>query len=298
VGRTVSQFSEPSLEGQRHPSGVAFLRALARVCSLTMLAATPVLSACAPKLFAGEWQCEAEGGAAGAGPSEPAATDPVAVPWSTGFENSFCDYSNVAGFCYGDQPYVSVREPSHSGHLAAKFTVLGERARDHQTRCVRQGVLPESAYYGAWYYIPEALEDAKLWNLFHFIGGDGPGPNNPALWDVTLVHGTQDGEWELMVYDPVNGGSYRGADHRPIPFATWFHIEMFLKRASDSTGEIALYQDGVQLFDRVNLKSDASKFTQWYVGNLTDDMAVPADSSLYVDDISISATLSDPSATQ
>jgi hypothetical protein len=69
-----------------------------------------------------------------------------------------------------------------------------------------------------------------------------------------------------------------------------------LKRASDSTGRIALYQDGVLLFDRMNLKSDASKFTQWYVGDFADG-ATPANSSLYVDDMSIRATLSSTTAT-
>jgi len=228
-------------------------------------------------------------------------TDPVTLPWSTGFEEGFCDYAKVAGYCYGDQPYVLVTEPHRpGGRFAAEFKVVA--GEQNQTRCVRQGVLPESAYYGAWYFIPEALTDQGRagWNLWHFTGGDAPDPRLPSLWDVTLVKGLQAGDWELVVYDPLappNDSTYRGTEHKTVPIGKWFHIELFLKRAADMTGEIALYQDDVKLFDKVNLKSDASKFSQWYVGDWAEE-ATPADSSLYVDDVSIRATRSSASATQ
>jgi len=268
---------------------------------MSMLAALPVAFACAPKVSAGVWQCSDDGGTSDGGASSaPADTDPVAVPWSTGFEEGFCDYTEVAGYCYGDQPYVLVTEPHHlGGRFAAEFKVEGDGWK--QTRCVRQGVLPEAAYYGAWYFIPEALTDpGTAWNLFHFTGGDSSDARLPSLWDVHLGKISQTEDWELVVYDPVSpppNNIYRGADHKRIPFGKWFHIELFLKRATDATGEIALYQDGVLLFERVNLKSDASKFSQWYVGDWAEG-ATPANSRLYVDDLSISATLSSASATQ
>lgn len=263
-----------------------------------MLTALPVLAACAPQVSAGEWQCPADGGADGGAAQPPAETDPVTVPWSTGFENGFCDYTKVAGYCYGYKPYVLVTEPHRlGGRYAVEFTVNGEKGvgLDLQTRCVRQGEFPESAFYGAWYFIPEALKDngKQVWNLMHFEGQVMP---DSRLWDVTLAPGSRSGDWELIVYDPVANDTYRSADHRPIPIGSWFHIELLLKRASDSTGKIALYQDGVPLFERSNLKSDASKFTQWYVGDFAAS-ATPADSRLYVDDVSISATLSSTSAT-
>ena len=222
------------------------------------------------------------------------------VPWSTSFEDGFCDYQSPdgPGFCYGDEPYLLVTEPHRpGGQYAAKFTVIG--AGQHQTRCVRQGELPQSAYYGAWYFIPEALQSVtSVWDLWHFTGGDPSASNLPGLWDVRLSNIGTSGGWELVVFDPLAPGDnqvYQGPDHKPVPIGSWFHIELFLKRASDSTGEVRLYQDGALLFDQTNLKSDASKFSQWYVGNWAGG-ATPPDSSLYVDDVSISASLS--SATQ
>lgn len=266
-----------------------------------MLAALPVFASCAPKLNAGEWQCAgADAGAAGTSQSS-AITDPVPVPWSDGFEDGFCDYlrKDGPGYCYGDEPYVLVTEPHRpGGHFAAEFKVIGGQMNDNQTRCVRQGELPLAAYYGAWYYIPQAPNDQSVWNLWHFQGGDDPDSQHD-LWDVSLANGAQAGQWELMVLDRPSGfENYRRTDNPriPIPIGSWFHIELFLKRASDATGEIALYQDGLLLFDRMNLKSDASKFTQWYVGDWAHS-DTPENSSLYVDDMSIRATLSSTSAT-
>ncbi len=246
--------------------------------ALALVALTP-LAGCAPKLNAGDWECSADGGP----PSVP--TDPVAIPWSTGFEERFCDYTERGGFCYGDSQYTLATEQVHTGRFSAKFSAIGEGAGSQQTRCVRQGVLPEAAYYGAWYYIPDSptANGPTLWNLFHFQT-----PELPHLWDVTLV-ADSNGDWDLLVYDPMAGKTFRGPDPTPVPIGAWFHIEFFLKRAADDTGALALYQDEALLFEAANLKSDASSLTEWYVGNLATGIT-PADSTLYVDDVSISAT--------
>ena len=296
VGSWVSQSAERKNERQR--AFVAFRRALTRLGSMSVLT-LPLLAACAPKLNAGEWQCPADEGSAGGTEKTPVKTDPVTASWSTSFEDGFCDYANVAGYCYGDDPYLFVTEPHRpGGKLAAEFKVVG--GGWNQTRCVRQGSFPESAYYGSWYFISQPLQAAKNWNLWHFGGSDDPNLRvQPSLWDVTLF-GTPNGEWELGVRDYLGPQGedtiYLGHDHKPVPIGSWFHIEAFLKRAADSTGKIALYQDGVLLLEQTNLKSDASKFTEWFVGDWAEN-ATPPDSSLYVDDVSIGRSLSSTSAT-
>lgn len=279
----------------------ALARGLVRVAWLSIAGLSTL--ACAPKVSVGGWQCPAADVIGDGGASPVSSTDPVPVPWSTGFEDGFCGYptaddqsSDGPGFCYGDKPYALVTEPHRpGGHYAAEFSVIGDMAHaQNQTRCVRQGKLPDAAYYGAWYFIPEALVSVQsAWNLFHFTGGDAPGQMLGSLWDVHLNNaGMPAGQWELVVYDPLakDNDTYSSAAHKPVPIGSWFHIVLFLKRAADSSGEIALYQDDELLFDQSNLKSDASNFGQWYVGDWAPN-AVPLDSSLYVDDVSISATL-------
>src|SRR5438105_4272766 len=99
--------------------------------------ALSALFACEPRLTVGEWTCPAGG-------TPDAASDvnaPMSVPWSTSFEDRFCDYMASAGFCYGAAPasYVTVTSHAHSGRHAAAFSVDADDDAGFQARCVRQG---------------------------------------------------------------------------------------------------------------------------------------------------------------
>jgi hypothetical protein len=75
----------------------------------------------------------------------------------------------------------------------------------------------------------------------------------------------------------------------PIPIATWFRIELYVRRAADDTGELALYQDEELVFRATDIVTDTSTWGQWYVGNLANAL-MPAESTVYVDDVMIRAT--------
>ena len=256
------------------------LAALVRFRHTIGLASAFVLGACAPDLTVGEWIC--------AGEAIPDDTDPIGAPWETGFENQFCDYTQLAGFCYAEDraTFTTVTEPVHSGRFAAAFKIRAGDSDGYQTRCVRQGVLPAEAYYGAWYFVPARASNAGNWNLIHFQGGSRSGQH--GLWDISLVNATN-GDLELVVFDFLNGATRRPARTNAIPVNVWFHIEFYLKRAADKTGAVALYQDGQLLLDVKNVITDDSSWGQWYVGNLADALT-PRDSTLYVDDVTIRTT--------
>ena len=242
------------------------------------------LAACEPTLNVGEWTCSD-------GPSDassPDPSEPVEMPWSTGFEDRFCGYRRAGGFCYSerDASYEVVTSPVRSGRYAAAFRVVSGDMDAYQTRCVRQGVLPEAAYYGVWYFVPALAANSALWNLIHFQGGSPSGAH--GLWDVSLVT-RADGELEAVVFDFLNSRTHRAENSRPIPIGEWFHFEFYLKRAADRTGEVALYQDGELLISVTGTITDDSEWGQWYVGNLATGLS-PADSTLYVDDVTIRET--------
>lgn len=264
----------------RHGLALGLLSRLDRVLALVGLLFASV--ACRPELDAGEWVCTETGVA------RPAVTGAVSVPWSTSFEDRFCDYEQQAGFCYeeGDASYDIVTSPVRTGRYSAAFRVNTEAEGEHHARCIRQGVLPISAYYGAWYFIPTTADTGgDVWNLLHFQGGAGPAARLRNQWDVSVINGTND-DLQLVVYTPRVPGPFVADEPRPIPIGEWFHIEMFLTRAADETGEVALYQDGSLLFRASDLITDATPFTQWYVGNYSDGIT-PALSTVYVDDVSI-----------
>ena len=222
----------------------------------------------------------------------PGPMDPIAVPWATGFENGFCDFEEVGGFCYGGGTRKTVTSPTpRSGQFSAEFSVSTDDPMSTQARCVRQGVFPSEAYYGAWYYIPatSTLSDPKnsLYNLFHFQGGD---VSTDGLWDISLVNG-DNGELELLVFDFLKGTVRKQTQPNiPIPIGSWFHIEFYIKRRSDATGAIRLYQDGKPLVDVSGIVTDDSSWGQWYVGNIG-KVLTPPDCTLYVDDVTIDTSL-------
>ncbi len=249
-------------------------------------------SGCEPELVVGTWACPAPDvpppGDAGATAS---LEKIVGVPWTTGFEKTgFCDYGRAGGFCYSSPgaSYEIVDAPVHGGSSAAAFSATADPAADGaQARCFREGALPSEALYGAWFYVPSLADDAGNWNLMHFQGG---APNAlHGLWDVSLDV-VEDGTLALYVFDFLRGTSRRvPAGVAPaVPIGAWFRVEFRLRRAADSTGEVALYQDGALLLTLTGLATDDTDFGQWYVGNLVNALT-PPDSTLYVDDVAISA---------
>jgi hypothetical protein len=244
------------------------------------------------------------GGASGAGgapdecdPTLPTAGAPpmgsamesVAVPWTTSFEDGFCGYVEAKGYCYvdGDATYELVDGPAHTGTNSVAFSVNSDAAAA-QTRCVRQGVFPRDAYYGAWFYLDARAESAGLWNLMFFQGNAGNGDGTfESQWDVSI--GTDaDGVNSLFIFDHVRGDVLTPAGAPPVQARRWFHVELRIRRAADDTGVAQLYQDDELIYETQPLTTDTTAWGQWYVGNLARGRT-PAESTVYVDDVSIRA---------
>ncbi len=232
------------------------------------------------------------GGEAGVDTGASGGPSPLDVPWSTGFENGFGDWSQPSdeGFCYvaGAATYAIVTTPVHTGQYAAEFTVNtpASPSQPSQTRCVRQGVLPQLAYYGAWYYVPAPATAHGTWNLFHFPGGDSPDAAAQELWDVSLINEV-DGAVAPSVYDFLRARTLAAGP--AIPIGTWFHLEVRFNRAATSTGGFTVYLDGNVVLDVSGLVTDSTTWGQWFVGNYATSL-LPAPSTVYVDDVTIDAT--------
>jgi hypothetical protein len=251
-------------------------------------------TACAPKLDVGSWSCgQAPLDAPDGGGRTVASTLPIAVPWATSFEDGFCGYTHAGGWCYvgvkGREAYALTDSVAHSGHEAAAFSITATGRGEH-TRCVREGILPAAAYYGAWYYVPIATTNAGNWNLLHFQGGD----DGHNLWDINLVN-LDDGGFSVVVRDfPNASNTIAGMIRTPAPVAevrvgAWFHLVFYLARAPDTTGSIALYVNDRSVMEVTGIITDDSDWGQWYVGNLADNLT-PTDSTVYVDDVTIRDT--------
>jgi hypothetical protein len=273
------------------------------------LAAAYLGAACNPEYVVGIWACPSTSSSSSSDAAMDGGTDeagaPFPSPWSTGFEDGFCGYQVSGGYCYSHGPasYKLVTSPVHSGRFAAAFTVDSTRPDnmdpDAHARCVQRGVLPNAAYYGAWYLIPSLQANSGNWNLIHFQGGSSPADRLHGLWDVSLINDSNGG-LKLNLFDFL-GTPNIATNTKTIPIGSWFHIEIYLQRAADAMGEIIVYQDRPrgadaaaaaqhEVFHLNNVVTDDSSFAEWYVGNLATSL-MPADSTVYVDDVEISETL-------
>jgi len=106
-----------------------------------------------------------------------------------------------------------------------------------------------------------------------------------GLWDVSLAR-RADGSFHVYAYDFLRTQTRDETSGVPVPIGGWFQLEVYLKRATDATGQFDVYQDGELVLSVKGLETDDSDFGQWYVGNLADSLT-PAESTLYVDDVSI-----------
>ena len=227
-----------------------------------------------------------------------AATDaaPLVVPWSTGFENGLADYG-IACYMVGGGALVSVvsaPSPVHTGLHSAAFTVDSTQVMA-EARCRRTGVYPGAAYYGAWYYVPQFEVNTGNWNLLHFRAASTPSDPTQGIWDVSLVNGA-DGGLEVALWDFLRtrliATGYPGPGQDAgsgIPINQWFHLEVFFRRACDSTGEFTLYVNSQVVFSLKGLATTNGPWGEWHVGNLATALSPPM-STLYVDDITISTT--------
>jgi hypothetical protein len=262
----------------------AVTRVGARSAHAAAIAAVALQAACEPTVVVGLRFCPE--------PPRDAAPDadqtvPIDLPWSTGFEDGFCNYATPAGFCFGTgtSTFSLVTSPVHSGRYAAAFFVESDADAGSQVRCVQQGTFPGAAYYGAWYYVPAPAHNAGLWNFLHYQGGSPSGQH--GLWDVSLVS-LSDGGLHTTLYAFLAGMVPDASAVPPIPIGRWFHIEVYFKRATDSTGELSMWQDGVLAAQLTGIQTDDTNWGQWYVGNLANALT-PAPSTVFVDDVTIRA---------
>jgi len=224
-----------------------------------------------------------------------------ALVWKADFETGNIDEWNVHGgfITQGSSGMYSMVTPfAHTGNYSVALTIDTKAPSEtgaHAAYLFFWDQLPEDAYYySAWYYIPSGIIRVKNW------------------WSIMQWKSTYDGNSDHSInvfsirIEQSNTGFEIGLSHRPsyidsdankkfyrqelvkVPLDEWFQIEAFYKRAQDQSGQIIVWQDGVEIFNVANVNTVFSDNTiDWSVHSYTDDIE-PNPYTIYIDDVTIS----------
>lgn len=184
---------------------------------------------------------------------------------------------------------------AHNGHYAGLFTIAPSAGMMSTGYLFRNQPSPPQGYYSAWYYVPSATTVGVWLSLSHFSGSEtGDGKNLAALWDVNL-YPLAGGGLAAQLYDYAGTGfNLRQVTPVPFPLDTWVQLEIYLSKATGPTGEVTVWQDGVQILERSNIATVSTDWVQWDAGGAADASTLPA--SVYMDDAAISLVPVGPSS--
>jgi len=219
---------------------------------------------------------------------------PASVLWRGTFEpGNLSEWTgdgegNVFTPTGGDKPAATL-VMAHSGRYGGQFTIAPKASMASTSYLFRNQPSPLQAYYSAWFYVPSTIAVGAWLSLTHFTGSDtGDGKNLSAIWDVNL-YPLLGGGLAAQLYDYLGTGfNQRQIAPVPFPLDTWVQLEVYLSKATGPTGEVTVWQDGVQILQRLNVQTVSNDWMQWDAGGAADATTLPSPAFLYMDDAAIS----------
>lgn len=219
------------------------------------------------------------------------------VLWTARFESgTFAEWTDSGGSADARSPntiQVST-QLAHEGGFSAKLAVSTPTAGAQQSASFAlSGVLPDEAYYSAWYYLPSRVSVGVFWILMKFrvrrVATDAS--TDDELYDLNLKT-LPSGDMSLRLYSHRPGGDVPLDVPDPIvPVGRWFQIEAFYRNVPDATARITFWLDEQRIVDVAGRPTGAvsSSWVGWNVCSIAENLN-PAAADLYVDDVAVSRT--------
>ena len=190
--------------------------------------------------------------------------------------------------------YSMVTSPVHSGNYSVSLTIDTKgysRSGNFAAYLFYWDQLPNQGYYySAWYYIPAGTRPQDWWNIWQWKSTyDGNSDNSVPMYALD-VEEKSNGELNLsLIYRPdIEGKIVYRQNFLSLPTNRWVHIEAYYKKASGNSGEVIVWQDGVEIFklaDVITTMNDNTVY--WSINHYTDHIE-PNPSTIFIDDAAIS----------
>lgn len=202
-------------------------------------------------------------------------TDEDNVEW--GIENQNANSGHYSS-------YASIHNASTPGeNKAVRFMRWTDKAWNNDGR-----YFPEQAYYSVFIFLPETYDPSKppendpnsdggWWNIFQFKSDNNAGSMPVVVLDLYNQNNQMFFGLVIKDYPDDDSESHTQAyfvqsNPQRINPMTWVHIEMFLKKSEQYDGEVFLWQDGVEIFHKQNIRTvlPPGETATWGIGNYTD----------------------------
>jgi hypothetical protein len=188
-------------------------------------------------------------------------------------------------------------EQARSGRYSLKMTVdTTDTAKlSKNTFLFRDGALPKTGYYSAWFLFPQRYQSPSFWTVMLFKGRRDPvDPRTEYanMWGL-LVNSRPDGEMAFVLHDRQRARWIRQDEPLAIPVQRWVHVEAYLRLASDATGRIVFWQDGSKIFDLDGLPTAPSEWVSLIIASIAKQVS-PSPAVVYVDDVSVASWTGPP----
>lgn len=219
------------------------------------------------------------------------------VLWSARFEaDDFSEWSTAPGggataFPTPPNTIAVANDHAHHGAFAAKLTIdTGQNGMQENAGFKLTDSLPVTAYYSAWYYIPQSVTVGGFWTLFKFrmrtVANDPT--SDTELYDLD-IDSLPSGEMTLQLYDHRAGNIPSDVPGLVVPVGVWFQIEAYYRNAPDNTGRVTYWLNGQQFVDVSGHPMSPTPWVEWNAVNVGVNLT-PAVVNLFIDDCAVSLT--------
>jgi hypothetical protein len=219
--------------------------------------------------------------------------------WGAGMETgNLAEWTESwdSGLCTRPPNGVST-DVAHSGRYSMAMTIDTSQG---DAGC-RQARIEESRsgrpyHYGAWLYVPAYTAATDYWNIVQFKSKRAGASGSDPFWVLDVMPRPGGAlalrlRWKGLVAGPFGGDGTAPTNWSDppvdVPVGRWFHLEVYLRQSAVFDGRVTVWQDGIELWDLVGVKTRYEDGDQrWTVNNYSDALT-PSPATLYVDDATI-----------
>ena len=239
---------------------------------------------------------------------------PATILWAGDHEEgNMSDWYVGSGggeFNSGSAVSVASTDVAHTGQYSAKGTI-STPPNPSAVRLFRwnESLANAQAYYGAWFYFPRTYT-MDWWFIDQFKSRTCSTCNPDPFWFVQVANRPNGnmycrliwwyGPWPGGTVEGPHAGEFGGRTYEQttldLPTNQWVHLEIFLRQSSSFTGQIVVWQDGVEILRQDNVKTRYPAMgNEWSIGSYAGTIS-PSPATIYFDDATISTGRLGPGA--